>query len=209
VTQITETPTRRLTRPAGACIVVRRALRSEHPATLAWVEQETSMKTIARNVITALSLTDAMVVLLEATGTDPVRDVQRLAEAGVSRAELFAECLDGADDGDSATWEDYVAVVARASQRIVDRVGQTQDTEVDTATATGCVRATLSHDLRIDLEWVSATGETCGHSACTCMPDHVYDDGIGDTDEIEDAIAEVTGRAARLSWGEQSASIRL
>lgn len=51
---------------------------------------------------------------VEECGVDVAEDVRRLRSGEITREQLLAECLDGADDDRVSAWHEYVSAVAMA-----------------------------------------------------------------------------------------------
>lgn len=61
-----------------------------------------------------IEFTTAALENIEQTGTDFEDDLSRLRSGEVTREQLLAECLDGADEDVVEGWEDYVAALVES-----------------------------------------------------------------------------------------------
>jgi hypothetical protein len=106
---------------------------------------------------TQILLTHLALENVAETGIDPADDVCRVATAGLSRADLLAECLDGADDDRVAGWREYVdAVVDAAHAQLAAEVARKH------LQAIGWTLADGTHDSALGLGDSWGSGESTG-----------------------------------------------
>lgn len=67
---------------------------------------------LSQTVIDTYSLPADAVANIEECGIDVIADVARFRRGEVDTDSLFAECIDGADDGRAHGWRQYVAAIA-------------------------------------------------------------------------------------------------